>query len=153
MKAFQLYCIPFILFFFFRFIFLPDFSNNNRALPPIHPHVTIAQQLQTKGDTKMEISFILCAIYLLLGMALIAMCFNLMQVSLDVKTIFLCIFSLSKAFASSSSRAKLSFDKVLSGKCKVYWRKMSLLVKAWWTKAQVNSMIFKNFEPISCMAC
>ncbi|KXJ71054.1 hypothetical protein RP20_CCG021602 [Aedes albopictus] len=27
----------------------------------------------------MEISFILCAIYLLLGMALIAMCFNLMQ--------------------------------------------------------------------------
>lgn len=39
-------------------------------------------QLQTKGDTKMEISFILCAIYLLLGMALIAMCFNLMQVSL-----------------------------------------------------------------------
>ncbi|EAT38577.1 AAEL009548-PA [Aedes aegypti] len=35
--------------------------------------------LQTKGDTKMEISFILCAIYLLLGMALIAMCFNLMQ--------------------------------------------------------------------------
>ncbi|EAA13189.5 AGAP004718-PA [Anopheles gambiae str. PEST] len=37
-------------------------------------------QLQTKGDTKMEISFILCAVYLLLGMALIAMCFNLMQV-------------------------------------------------------------------------
>uniref|UniRef100_A0A182FLS5 Potassium channel domain-containing protein n=1 Tax=Anopheles albimanus TaxID=7167 RepID=A0A182FLS5_ANOAL len=35
--------------------------------------------LQTKGDTKMEISFILCAVYLLLGMALIAMCFNLMQ--------------------------------------------------------------------------
>ncbi|KFB44015.1 AGAP004718-PA-like protein [Anopheles sinensis] len=36
--------------------------------------------LQSKqSDTKMEISFILCAVYLLLGMALIAMCFNLMQ--------------------------------------------------------------------------
>uniref|UniRef100_A0A182WAU0 Potassium channel domain-containing protein n=1 Tax=Anopheles minimus TaxID=112268 RepID=A0A182WAU0_9DIPT len=46
--------------------------------------------LQTKGDTKMEISFILCAVYLLLGMALIAMCFNLMQVSQSVLSLKLC---------------------------------------------------------------
>ena len=35
----------------------------------------------TADKDKVEVSFILCAVYLLLGMALIAMCFNLMQVS------------------------------------------------------------------------
>ncbi|KAL9922669.1 potassium two pore domain channel sandman isoform 1-T7 [Glossina fuscipes fuscipes] len=33
----------------------------------------------TADKDKVEVSFILCAVYLLLGMALIAMCFNLMQ--------------------------------------------------------------------------
>lgn len=33
---------------------------------------------QTSG---VELRFIICAVYLLLGMALIAMCFNLMQVN------------------------------------------------------------------------
>uniref|UniRef100_A0A1A9WWK4 Potassium channel domain-containing protein n=1 Tax=Glossina brevipalpis TaxID=37001 RepID=A0A1A9WWK4_9MUSC len=35
----------------------------------------------TADKDKVEVSFILCAVYLLLGMALIAMCFNLMQAS------------------------------------------------------------------------
>lgn len=37
----------------------------------------------TADKDKVEVSFILCAVYLLLGMALIAMCFNLMQVSVN----------------------------------------------------------------------
>lgn len=36
-------------------------------------------QITGKGDSIVELSSALCAIYLLLGMALIAMCFNLMQ--------------------------------------------------------------------------
>lgn len=44
-------------------------------------HVFFVGFLQYKGeDNVFEVSFILCSIYLLLGMALIAMCFNLMQV-------------------------------------------------------------------------
>lgn len=38
-------------------------------------------QVAKGNKSGVEIRFIMCAIYLLLGMALIAMCFNLMQVS------------------------------------------------------------------------
>ncbi|XP_037918281.1 potassium channel subfamily K member 15 [Hermetia illucens] len=37
------------------------------------------QVLRNSKESIVEVSFILCAVYLLLGMALIAMCFNLMQ--------------------------------------------------------------------------
>ncbi|XP_036330572.1 TWiK family of potassium channels protein 18-like [Rhagoletis pomonella] len=37
------------------------------------------ERVITADKDKVEVSFILCAVYLLLGMALIAMCFNLMQ--------------------------------------------------------------------------
>lgn len=40
------------------------------------------KETTNNGDIQiiLELQFIVCAIYLLLGMALIAMCFNLMQV-------------------------------------------------------------------------
>ena len=34
---------------------------------------------KTNGDLDLEFNFIFCSVYLMLGMALIAMCFNLMQ--------------------------------------------------------------------------
>lgn len=50
---------------------------------PIFSHWSPFQIMRESNSTVagVEIRFIMCAIYLLLGMALIAMCFNLMQVS------------------------------------------------------------------------
>ncbi|KAK9880630.1 hypothetical protein WA026_011871 [Henosepilachna vigintioctopunctata] len=42
-------------------------------------------------DEVFELRFVFCAVYLMLGMALIAMCFNLMQVSETLYTYFLCL--------------------------------------------------------------
>lgn len=40
----------------------------------------LPEQIFGTNPDKLDMRFIVCAIYLLLGMALIAMCFNLMQV-------------------------------------------------------------------------
>lgn len=52
-------------------------------------------QMQVDEQQLVDISFILTAVYLLLGMALIAMCFNLMQVRC------LCVVSLSHTYVLS----------------------------------------------------
>lgn len=45
-----------------------------------------------------ELSFVFCSIYLMLGMALIAMCFNLMQVRNNFPQCYLCKFELDDNF-------------------------------------------------------
>lgn len=51
-----------------------------------------------------EVSFILCSIYLLLGMALIAMCFNLMQVIFNLLFFSIILYSLLVKFIGVTLR-------------------------------------------------
>lgn len=62
-----------------------------------------------------EVSFILCSIYLLLGMALIAMCFNLMQVI----TVF---FFFGLFFVSILILGPIEYNTIIYGCSKVALR-------------------------------
>lgn len=78
------------------------------------------------ADSKIkELSFIFCAVYLLLGMALIAMCFNLMQVCHSI--LFLFAFKCNEhkkaeifySFRNKNHRKAKQYENAQCGKCSV----------------------------------